>query len=283
MALQNLRSNTANKRPDPDNMVDGQLAVNFHPSSPGLFFRDNDTTKNLIKVGPVHVGTSAPNSTPATGGETGNSVGEQWLDTTGGNYDLKIWDGSAWRSLGGGTDAATLDGLDSTQFVRSDAADAKTSGDLTFNNNIKIVLGSTKDSELYCDGTNLFLDLDGGSDFFIRDVSTLRYTFSNSGNFTATGNVTAYSDINLKENIQVIPDALDKVSQLRGVTYNRKDQEGPRQSGVIAQEVEAVLPEVVLTNEDGIKSVAYGNLVGLLIESTKELKAEVEQLKQERS
>ena len=101
MALQNVRSSEANKRPDPDNMVDGQLAVNFHPSSPGLFFRDNDTTKNLIKVGPVHVGSSAPNSTPATGGETGNSVGEQWLDTTGGNYDLKVWDGSAWRSLAG--------------------------------------------------------------------------------------------------------------------------------------------------------------------------------------
>ena len=67
------------------------------------------------------------------------------------------------------------------------------------------------------------------------------------------------------------------------MTYDRKDKEGVRQSGVIAQEVEAVLPEVVHTNEDGIKSVAYGNLVGLLIESIKELKAEVEQLKQERN
>ena len=101
MALQNVRSSEANKRPDPDNMENGQLAVNFNPASPGLFFRDNSATPKLIKVGPVHVGSSAPNSTPATGGETGNSVGEQWLDTTGGNYDLKVWDGSAWRSLAG--------------------------------------------------------------------------------------------------------------------------------------------------------------------------------------
>ena len=101
MALQNVRSSEANKRPDPDNMENGQLAVNFNPVSPGLFFRDNSATPKLIKVGPVHVGSSAPNSTPATGGETGNSVGEQWLDTTGGNYDLKVWDGSAWRSLAG--------------------------------------------------------------------------------------------------------------------------------------------------------------------------------------
>jgi len=52
---------------------------------------------------------------------------------------------------------------------------------------------------------------------------------------------------------------------------------------VIAQEVEKVLPEVVTTTEDGTKTVAYGNLVGLLIESIKELKAEVEELKKERN
>ncbi|HCX23517.1 MAG TPA: hypothetical protein DHN29_16470, partial [Cytophagales bacterium] len=91
-------------------------------------------------------------------------------------------------------------------------------------------------------------------------------------NFTASGNVTAYSDITLKEDIEVIPNALDKVSAIRGVTYNRKDiEDKPRHAGVIAQEVEKVLPEVVSTNEEGIKSVAYGNLVGLLIESIKEL------------
>ena len=109
-------------------------------------------------------------------------------------------------------------------------------------------------------------------------ANTGLYTFDGSGNFTATGNVTAYSDITLKENIKTIPNALDKISQVRGVTYKRIGIEG-RQAGVIAQEVEAVLPEVVMTDEDGIKSVAYGNLVGLLIEAVKELKAEVETLK----
>ena len=109
------------------------------------------------------------------------------------------------------------------------------------------------------------------------------YTFDASGNFTATGNVTAFSDARLKENIETIPHALEKVSAVRGVTYDRNDVQGPRQAGVIAQEVEAVLPEAVITHENGIKSVAYGNLVGLLIEAVKELKAEVETLKQERN
>jgi hypothetical protein len=94
--LQLLRSNTANKRPDPTALADGRPAVNTNAVSPGLFFKDS--AGNLVKVGPVHVGTTAPNASPASGGATGNSLGEQWLDTTGGVYVLKIWDGSAWRS-----------------------------------------------------------------------------------------------------------------------------------------------------------------------------------------
>lgn len=116
-------------------------------------------------------------------------------------------------------------------------------------------------------------------DLRIQDSTTTRYTFARTtGNFTATGNVTAFSDVSIKENIEVIPAALDKVSAIRGVTYDRTDIEAARQAGVIAQEVEEVLPEVV-TEVDGIKTVAYGNMVGLLVEAIKELRAEVESLK----
>jgi hypothetical protein len=78
-------------------MADGQLGVNLEATSPGVFFKNS--AGNLVKVGPVHVGTTAPNVSPA--GQSGNSTGEQWLDTTGGTYNLKIWDGSAWRSEAG--------------------------------------------------------------------------------------------------------------------------------------------------------------------------------------
>ena len=140
--------------------------------------------------------------------------------------------------------------------------------------------GNSDDVEFFFDGTHFYLDLNsGGNNFYIRDGTTIRFTFDDSGAFTATGNVTAFSDITLKSNIELIPEALDKVCQIRGVTYERDDMNGERQSGVIAQEVEKVLPEVVRTNEEGIKSIAYGNLAGLLIEAIKELKAEVDQLK----
>ena len=147
MALQHLRSGTAHKRPIPTAMSAGQIAVNTNEASPGLFFIDSNG--DLVKVGPVHIGTTAPNANPAstaatalvsgtiyqiltvgttdfttvgasantvgtvftaTGAGTGTGTvsgqqgvekGEQWLDTTGGNYVLKIYDGTAWRSESG--------------------------------------------------------------------------------------------------------------------------------------------------------------------------------------
>ena len=100
-----------------------------------------------------------------------------------------------------------------------------------------------------------------------------------SGSFVATGNITAYSDEKLKDNVKTIENALDKVSQMRGVTYNYKSElnDGQRGTGVIAQEMQQVMPEVV--EEGEYLSVAYGNLVGVLIEAVKELKEELAQCK----
>ena len=70
-----LRSSTADKRPT-TSIADGQIALNTNAASPGLFFKDSAGTE-IIKVGPVHVGTTAPNATPAVGGSSGNLVGTQ--------------------------------------------------------------------------------------------------------------------------------------------------------------------------------------------------------------
>ena len=101
-----------------------------------------------------------------------------------------------------------------------------------------------------------------------------------SGDLTMDGDITASSDARLKENIETINSALDMVVRMRGVYYN-KIGSTDRSVGVIAQEMEEVLPEVVLTSsrEDGMKSVAYANIVGVLIEAIKELKADIEELK----
>lgn len=98
-----------------------------------------------------------------------------------------------------------------------------------------------------------------------------------NGNILATGNVATSSDIRFKKDIKNIDNPLDKVNALRGVIYKTLSSE--RQNvGVIAQEIESILPEVVHEDSDGYKSVAYGNIVGLLIECIKELSNKIERL-----
>jgi len=92
--IQHLRSTTANKRPDPALLADGQMAQNTAAVSPGAFIKLADG--KVAKIGPTHVGTTAPNATPAAGGSAGNSVGEGWLDTSLNPPALKVWNGTAW-------------------------------------------------------------------------------------------------------------------------------------------------------------------------------------------
>ena len=101
-------------------------------------------------------------------------------------------------------------------------------------------------------------------------------------NITATGTVqgaevTATSDERLKSDIQTIDNALDKVMNMRGVSYVKQAEKG---IGVIAQEIEKVLPEVVTDGE--YKSVAYGNIVGVLIEAIKEQQKQIDELKKDK-
>ena len=110
-----------------------------------------------------------------------------------------------------------------------------------------------------------------------QEASGLAMSGSFTGTFTASGDICAYSDQRLKRNIKTIDNAVDTVQNLRGVTFEKSLQPS---LGVIAQEVEEVLPELVHTDEDGMKSVAYGNMVGLLIEAIKEQQKQIEDLKQ---
>jgi hypothetical protein len=115
-----------------------------------------------------------------------------------------------------------------------------------------------------------------------NSTTTLQNTFViyPNGNVVATGDVTAYSDAKFKKDINTIENALSKVTSLRGVSYTRNDSEDTSTKiGVIAQEVLPILPEVVLKDGDGNLSVAYGNMVGVLIEAIKEQQQQIEELK----
>ena len=126
----------------------------------------------------------------------------------------------------------------------------------------------------------------GDKDFILKgvddssEITALTVDMSAAGAATFNNDVTAFSDVILKDNIDTIDNALDRVKGMRGVFFDRKDNKQERQTGVIAQEVEPFLPEVVRETKDEkkIKSVAYGNMVGVLIEAIKELNAKIEEL-----
>jgi hypothetical protein len=99
------------------------------------------------------------------------------------------------------------------------------------------------------------------------------------GNFISNGNVTALSDRRVKKNLEIISSALDKVQVLTGYTFDRLDCE-MRQTGLIAQDVQSVLPEAVGVSEvDDLLVLNYGAMMGLIVEAIKELRAEVAALK----
>ena len=120
----------------------------------------------------------------------------------------------------------------------------------------------------------LFQGNDGGS-----NITALTLDMSEAGAATFNNNVTAFSDERLKSNIETLKGSLEKIEQLRGVTYTRDERDN---IGVIAQEVEKVLPEIVLTADDemGTKSVDYSRITAVLIEAVKELSAKVKYLEE---
>ena len=168
----------------------------------------------------------------------------------------------------GGTGTLTTDNISegSTNLYFTNArADARIPSNISsFTNDSGYVTSDTNTT--YTAGNGLSLS---GTEFLMSGSYT--------GSFTATGDITAYSDDSLKTNVQVIDNAVGKVEQLRGVTFDRIE-DGSTSTGVIAQELKEVLPEAVHTDEQGVHSVAYGNVVGLLIEAIKEQQKQIDEL-----
>ena len=169
----------------------------------------------------------------------------------------------------GGLTYPTSDGS-ASQYIKTDGNGALSFGTValtTINNNAdnRIITGSGTADTLEAESTLTY------------DGSTLAVTgaITSTTTITATGDITAFSDERLKTDVETIENALDKVMNLRGVTYTKSAEKG---MGVIAQEVEKVIPEVVLDGE--YKSVAYGNMVGVLIEAVKELKGDLDKFKE---
>jgi hypothetical protein len=154
-------------------------------------------------------------------------------------------------------------------ILDADGGDVKISdggthvGSLTNSSSDFVIQSIVQDKDI------IFKGDDGGA-----GITALTLDMSGAGAATFNNDVTAFSDERLKTDIKTIENALEKVSQMRGVTFKR---EGVNGTGVIAQEVQPHLPEVVHDKQEYL-SVAYGNMVGILIEAIKELKTKVDKL-----
>jgi hypothetical protein len=169
----------------------------------------------------------------------------------------------------------TIDGA-ADIILDAGGADVKFNNAGTYHFNIGQSSNDTILTQCVNDADIKFNGQDGGS-----GITALTLDMSEAGAATFNNNVTAYSDVRLKSDIETIDHGLDKVEQMRGVTYIRNDNEkGGQQVGVIAQEIEEILPQVVLTADDemGTKSVDYGRITAVLIEAVKELSAKVKEL-----
>jgi len=187
--------------------------------------------------------------------------------------------------------AALTADLDITdQKITGSAIQLDCSGDITFDaDGADIILADagTEFGRITNSSTDMVIQTAvSDKDFILKGndggsvITALTVDMSAAGAATFNNDVTAFSDVILKDDINTIDNALDRVQGMRGVFFNRKDITGSRQTGVIAQEVEPFLPEVVRETKDEkkIKSVAYGNMVGVLIEAIKELNAKIEEL-----
>jgi len=190
-------------------------------------------------------------------------------------------------------------GIDIDNFNIDGTTIALSSGDMTLDGAADIILDAAGDEVIFKDGSTnvghvsmnsdnltikslvsdkdmIFQGNDGGS-----GITALTLDMSAAGAATFNNDVTAFSDKRLKTDVTDIENALEKVQQMQGVYYRRNDVENAKmQVGVLAQDMEKILPEVVLTADDEMqtKSVDYGKITSVLIEAVKELSAKVKEL-----
>ena len=286
-----------------DNTVTGDAAdLNFiaQTNDTGYHFRVRKSNANLVSAltmnsdGHVGIGTTNPtihgagvcldvgggtNADPTILIDSGSSGDPRlYFDTTGANRSCLI------KFLDQGT---VIGGIQYNHNGDKMLFQSGSSTGTTFTvGNYSIVMNG----EIRIEGNNL-LQFDGGVYHrFKRDGNQLHLlrgdTLAQIGYWNDVGAYTATSDSRLKENITTITGATAKLKQLRGVTHTWKpvmqnpDNPATVSYGLIAQEVEAVIPEVVSTgaNEDAYKGIQYDNLIPLLIETIKELEARITSL-----
>jgi hypothetical protein len=213
-----------------------------------------------------------------TGGSFGGWV-NYWNDANdgaGSGLDADLLDGQqgSYYQNAGNLNAGTVPTArlasgtaNSTTYLRGDQTWATISGGATLSND------TTTNATYY----PTFSNATSGT-YSTAYVSNTKCTFNPSTGTLSATVFTSLSDVTQKKNIQKISNSTDLIKQINGVRFDWKDND-ESSAGVIAQEVEEIMPEIVHTNDDGIKSVNYNGIIGLLVEAIKEQQNQIEELK----
>ena len=250
--------------------LNGEQNLTFNGTTLGL--TGNQTVSGTIQVaGNSNFGAAAASPSPSAltvKMATNKHIGFSPSQSEVGDVPALVafQDNGSLNSIGfRGTDVRFATGSNERLRIRPSGQVQFTNG--SFSDNVDCIMGNSGTLTLGAQTTILF-----------RTATNNVGNIDSSGNLTINGTIDSASDLRLKTNVTTIDKALDKVLHLRGVEFDRIDIED-RQIGVIAQEVEKIIPEVV--HGDDPKSVSYGNLVGLLIEAIKEQNFEINKMKKE--
>tara|TARA_R100001126_G_scaffold71156_1_gene41345 strand:- start:1268 stop:2122 length:855 start_codon:yes stop_codon:yes gene_type:complete len=247
-----------------------------HNDNSMRFTTNTSEAMRIDSSGNVGVGSSSPSSKLTVAGDIEQTTGD--LKYTGGiNWDIAHHGASQNIVF-----STTPSGGSATERMRI-RHDGRVGIGTTSPSAPLHVVGNTyvQSGTLFTDAITAYsgssISINAGSSHLAATVNgSERMRIDSSGDLTITNNITAYSDERLKDNIQTLDGK--KALQMRGVSFTKDGREG---SGVIAQEIEKIAPELVLTADDeqGTKSVAYGNLVGYLIEAIKDQQEQIDELK----
>jgi hypothetical protein len=239
----------------------GGIAINSQIAQPLMFFTNDTERMRITSGGNVGIGTTSPQANlhvldVLKISNSAQSQGNLILGDGGStsfNVGIGRWNGST-NSAGAGGLGYFAQGAGNSgghYFYTGDAGAGSTSERMRITPGGNILMGTTSDN-----GERLYV----------------------SGAIRATGTITANSDITLKKNLTKIENALEKVEQINGYTYEFKEDDSKRHAGVIAQEIQGVLPEIVNKGNDGLLGVEYGNISALLIEAIKEQQKKINEL-----
>jgi len=260
---------------------------------------DNSTVSNAIGMGRYNASTGALIHkfgivTWANSGNQGSNAGDRIGFHYGTNTDT--WNSTELMTIkvGGNVGLGTTSPSSRLHVSGSGGRLVRVEGPSNTDNYISVFSGGI---EMFLDadvtnssgivgtqsGHNLILRTNGDNRVWVTTSGNMGIgTSSPSTKLEVNGTITETSSIRYKENIETIKYGLDKILQMRGVTYDRKDS-GLKEVGVIAEEINEIFPDLVVKNEEGlVESVSYGRFTALLIEAIKELKIEIEELKANR-